>query len=261
MKKLSLAMLVPSSLLFAEIITHTELGYINTSGNTNSQVFTVDAKAKKEIEKHIFTTLLQGKYSEEEDIETANNWLGEFQYDFKFSKLFSANYLYGYKMDKFSSYEYQAYTGPGIKYLAINDSKVHNLNFTLSYLYSQDKTIDTYEDGSGNVVAYPYVDANANPIAKTKTASGNTNDYQSTRLSMEYKWNILKNLKLGQDATYRQSLDESDEYFIYSKTTLSTKIADNLSAGFSYKIDYTNTVAEDIENTDKTFTANLIIDY
>ena len=264
MRKILATSLIASSLsvsVFAELVTHTELGYINSSGNTNTEVFTADAKLKKEIEKHIFTGLFQAKYSEEDNVESANNWLGELQYDYKFSKLFSLNYLYGHKVDKFSSYDYQLYTGPGLKYLAINDSKVHNLNFTLSYLYSYDKGVDQYVDGLGVAVAYPYVDADGNPISKTKVADGKGVDYQSARISMEYAWKISENLKFTQDATYRRSLEDSEDYFVYSKSTISTKVAEHLSAGFSYKVDYSNSVDPDKEKTDKTFTANLIIDY
>jgi putative salt-induced outer membrane protein len=245
----------------AELVTHTELGYINSSGNTESEVFTADVKAKKELEKHIYTAMFQAKYSEENKLESANNWLSELQYDYKFSKLFSLNYLFGYKSDKFSSYDYQMYTGPGIKYLAINDSKIHNLSISASYLYSVDETLDQYVDGNGDPLKYPFKDGDGVDIVKTKTISGEKNNYQSARLSLEYSWKITENLKFAQDATYRQSLDSSDEYFAYSKSTLSAKVADHLSAGFSYKVDYTNEVAEGIERADKTFTANLIIDY
>jgi len=264
LKKILFASLIAGTFTintFAEFITHTELGYINSSGNTNSEIFTTDLKIKKELDKHIFTGVFQGKYSEEENIESANNWLGELQYDYKFSKLFSFNYLYGHKIDKFSSYEYQIYTGPGIKYLAINDSKVHNLNFSLSYLYSADKTNDQYIDINNNTVSYPYVDGDGADITKTKTLSGEKLDYQSARLSLEYRWKISKNLKFTQDATYRQNLDNSDEYFAYSKSTLSTQVVEHISAGFSYKVDYTNEVQDGVERADKTFTANLIIDY
>ncbi len=265
MKKLLVGSLIASSFTInaaAELITHTELGYVNSSGNTNTEVFTTDLKVKKEVEKHIFGALVQGKYAKEDDIENANSWVGELQYDYKFSKLFSVNYLYGTKMDKFSSYEYQIYTGPGIKYLAINNSKVHNLNFTLSYLYSADKTLDQYvNSGSGDTVSYPFADGDGTDIPKTKVSSGERLDYQSARLSLEYSWKIAKNLKFTQDATYRQSLDESNDYFIYSKSNISTQVVEHLSAGFGYKVDHTNKVQEGVERTDKTFTANLIIDY
>jgi len=52
-----------------------------------------------------------------------------------------------------------------------------------------------------------------------------------------------------------------DTYFAFSKTALSTKFSDIFSAGISYKVDYSNSPATGKEYTDRTFTANLIIDY
>jgi putative salt-induced outer membrane protein len=245
----------------SELVTHTEIGYINTSGNTKTETFTMDMKIKKEFDKHIFAALFQAKYSKENRVESGNNFLGELGYDYKFSKLFSLNYLLGYKRDKFSSFEYQLYTGPGFKYLAINNSKVHNLNFTLSYLYSVDQKVDLYNDLSQEPIEHPFVDADGNDIIKTKYKNGEKSDYDSARISLEYRLKISKDLRFNQDATYRQDLSDSDKYFAYSKTTISSKIAENLSAGLSYKLDYTNLVDEGIERTDKILTANLIIDY
>ena len=237
MKKTLLASVLLSSLISAdttELETHTELGYIKNDGNTKNETFTLDMKLKKEWEKHISTTVIQGKYNEEDKVETGNNWLAETQYDYKFSKIFTFNYLLGYKEDKFSSFDFNGYTGPGMKYIAINKPKEHNLNFTLNYMYA---------------------------IDKDKAAPKDKHEYQSARLAMEYFLKISDNLKFSEDATYRTNLESSKTYFAYSKTTLSSKISDKLSAGISYKLDYVNDVPSDIKRVDSTMTASLIIDY
>jgi len=234
MKKILLSALAFSTLISAgELVTHTELGFIKNSGNTENETLTLDMKLKKEWEKQISTTLLQGKYNEENKVETGNNWLFETQYDYKFSETFAFNYLLGYKSDKFSSFDYQLYTGPGLKYIAFHESKVHNLNFALNYLYSEDKN----------------------------TITDKTDNYQAARLAMEYSWQISKNLKFSQDATYRNNVEDTDIYFAYGKSTISAKVSDHVSAGLSYKLDYTNEVDPNKERVDRTLTANLIVDY
>ena len=150
------------------------------------------------------------------------------------------NYLLGYKSDKFSTYDYQLYTGPGLKYRVIDADK-HLLSTQANILYASD---DIREDLS----AIP-------PIPDT------TNDYISWQLGLDYTWHILDNLKFLQEATYRAEFHDGDNYFIYSKTAIESKINGNFSMGVSYKVDYANQITPDKEHTDKTFLVSLIIDY
>ena len=54
MKRILLSTLVASSLVMAaestnELTTHTELGFIDTQGNTKTQTFNLDSKIKKNL--------------------------------------------------------------------------------------------------------------------------------------------------------------------------------------------------------------------
>ena len=115
--------------------------------------------------------------------------------------------------------------------------------------------MDIYKDSGGVVVPYPYT------IAATKSATGETIYYTGYRVALNYDLQMLENLKFTQELNMRGDFDESDNYFVYSKSGLSSKIADNLSAGVSYVVDYVNMPDPDKENSDRTFTATLIIDY
>ncbi|MBN2816307.1 MAG: DUF481 domain-containing protein [Campylobacterales bacterium] len=238
------------------LITHTELGYIETSGNTNTQTFNLDAQAKKSWGNHSGQIIFDGQYATQNQIETKNKFLTELSYDYSFSKHFAFNYLVGYKKDRFSGFDYQFYTGPGAKYKALKTTN-HELSFDGNILYSLDSYESVNLDASGNIIAYP----NPNNIPTVSSHPAYDDQYASYRVKGVYNWQILSNLKFDQELTFRGSFEKSENYFAYSKSSLTTKFSDILSGGLSYKVDYINLPAEGKEPTDTTFTANLIIDY
>jgi len=212
-------------------VTRTELGYIQTKGNSDTETFSLDAKAKKQWEANSLALSLDAQYAKDRDVTTKNRYTAELNYGYDFSERFTLGYLVGYKDDKFSGYDYQAYTGPEVKYKAYA-SDIQTLSTEAAALYAQDKIEDA-----------------------------DTERYASYRLKAVYDLLIMENLKFYQDATYRGSFEESDNYFITAKSALTAKINSTLSAGMSYKVDYANIAPEGSVRTDKTFTLNLIIDY
>ncbi len=263
-KKIVLSTLLASTLVVAAepdlkkdnlLVTHTELGYIQTDGNTKTKTFNLEAKAKKGWGRHVFELLFDGQYASDKDVETKNKYIVELVYDYEFTDRFSLNYLNGYKSDKFSSFNYQAYSGPGAKYKLIV-SKAHNLSIDGNLLYSVDDIGDVDYDSNGDIIEYP----NANNTPVSTTNEGENDSYASYRVKGVYAWQILENLKFDQELSYRSSFKDSNKYFAFSKTAFSSKISDIFSAGISYKVDYVNE-SGDKEKSDTTLTANLIIDY
>ena len=238
--------------------SHTELGYISTSGNTNTKAGSLDAMAKAKLDKNTLQLDIDYLYGEENNIESKNSLLTELNYDYKFSKHFAFNYLVGYKSDKFSGFDYQSYTGPGLKYIAI-ENDIHILNFQTNVLYSKDSEMDKFYDALGNEVPYPYVDPAKDP--SVPVVNGKSNEYTSVLLRGDYKWNITESLKFIQELSYRMDTDDSDIYYVKSKTGISSKINATFSMGVNYKIDYVNTPPVGNEYTDKTLAVTLSIDY
>ena len=232
-KKLT-AQLPPNEALISKI----KLGYIKTDGNTQTQTFSLDAKAKKAWDKNLVEFLFDAQYGESDNLETNNKYLTELSYKYSMSKKISITYLLGYKYDKFSTYDYQSYSGPGLKYLALKSAK-QKLNIEASVLYSVDKVKQIY--------------VLTNPELKEQ--------YSSYRAKVNYNLQLLKDLKFEQELSYRSSFEDVNNYFVYSKSALSSKISSMLSTGLSYKIDYTNQVASLIKRKDTTMEAFLSIDY
>ena len=229
--------LFTASLLFAveadrKLKTHTELSLVDSTGNTESTSFAFELKADKNYGKHEFRAEANAYYTKDNKVSTKNKWALELNYDYMTTDKLSFNYLAGYKKDKFSGFDYQFYTGPGIGYKFVVTPE-HQLNFQGNILYA----VDNVEGVDG------------------------TNDYLSYSAGANYEWQILDNLKFKQDLKYRASFDDSQNYFINSKTAVESKLSDMFSMGVSYTIGYANLPAEGKESTDKTLLASLIIDY
>ncbi len=261
MKKIIGLSLLCASMLVAEesaFITHTELGYVETSGNTETTSATLDFKGKKSWDRNSIQFDLDYLYGEENGIENNNKLETELNYDYSFAKNVSFNYLVGYKDNKFSGFNYQFYTGPGVKYKAV-ENDAHKLAFQLNALYARDSQTDKYYDALGEEIKYPYVDPSKDLTAST--VIGKTEEYGSFFLKGDYAWKITDSFKFIQMLSYRVDAEDSDIYFINSKTGVESKISNIFSMGVNYKVAYVNTPPVGNERTDRTFTVSLIIDY
>jgi len=237
--------------------THTEFGYIETNGNTKTKTFNLDATAKKAWGKHEGKINFDGQYAEDSGNETKNKYILELNYNYAFTDRLAFDYLLGYKVDKFSSYDYQFYTGPGAKYKAIVTEQ-HKLTLSGNILYSQDQYADVQYADTAKTIVIDYPNADNTPVAAVDY--GKKDDYAAYRFKGVYDYQITKTLKFGQELSIRGQIDDLQNYFGYSKTSLNSKISDIFSAGISYKADYVNQ-PNDKEHTDTTLTLNLIMDY
>lgn len=236
-----------------ELNAHAELGYILNSGNSDSEAFNVDTKIKNSFDNHSLELSLLYQYGEQDGLESRNRFLSELLYEYALGKRFSINYLLGYKDDKFSGFNYQLYTGPGAKYKIVK-TKTQELSFDGSILYAYDDIEDTYTLG-GVAVSYPY------PAGSINQNDGYTNSYAAYRAQLLYSAKIRENVKFNQVLSYRSEFSDADNYFIYSKSSLSLKVSDIFSAGVNYYVDYTNKPAIGKASTDKVFSFSLIADY
>jgi len=240
-------------------VTHTELGYVSTSGNTDTKSGSLDFMGKKSWGKHSVQLDVDYIYGEQDGIENNNKLDTKLNYDYSFTERFGFNYLVGYKDDKFSGFDYQFYTGPGVKYTALK-GEVHNLSFQSNILYSLDQESDKFYSDAALTVETPY------PFVPVKgpfkdPASGQSSDYSAFFIQGDYSWQFTEATKFVQMLSYRVDMGDADVYFINSKTGVESKISDIFSMGISYKVDYVNEAPAGNVNTDKTFMVSLIMDY
>lgn len=260
MKKIILISLAVTSLLMANeggdaFISHTELGFNKTDGNTDTMTLNLDAKAEKNWDRHALVASIDGQYAKNKSVESKNKFVAEANYDYMLTHELSFNYLAGYKNDKFSRFDYQFYTGPGAKYLMFRDD-IHNFTVDGNILYAKDSIATADYDANGDLIEYP----NPDNIAIVSSIPSYTETYAAYRLRGVYERQLLDNLKFDQELSYRSSFKDQSNFFVYSKSALSSKLSAHFSAGVSYKVDYVNNPGKK-ESTDTTLTANLIMDY
>ena len=223
--------------------THAELGYTNTAGNTESQ----DIAGALKMDYTLFSNGLRftgnALYSSNKDFETdetaatKNRWDAELNYDYNFNESWAFNYLAGGKGDKFSTYVYQAYTGPGAIWKALKND-TNDLKLQANILWSWDE----YRD-------------------ETLTDE-NPNQYASWQASLDYTYKITEASKFIQYLMYRSEFADTANYFAKSKTAVESKINSILSLGVSYTVDYTNNIADNVRShADRVFLAALIADF
>lgn len=264
MKKVVVTTLIASAALYGAaankgenpFVTHTELSYVQTEGNTDTTAFSLDFTGKKSWNVHSLKLDLDALYGTEDNIENKNKVFTELNYDWQFAKYFTINYVAGYKNDKFSGFDYQYYTGPGAKYIAL-DNKIFKLDFQLNALYNADQEMDKYYDANGDEIEYPYPDGTG---GLTKV-DGDYRNYWGYMLKGNFDWTIVEGFKFKEEASYRGDFEKQQRYFVYSKSAVESKISDMFSMGISYKVDYANEPPAGNERADKTFMTSLIIDY
>jgi putative salt-induced outer membrane protein len=215
----------------ARYTTKTEFSYSNTQGNTRTDKFALGFHGERKRKKNTMTLDVDVLQSTSNGVEDNNRWLSVFQYDRDIIKGLYFNYVVSYGEDKFSGFDYQFYTGPGLGYKVL-ESDAHTLNVRANALY-----------------------------AKDSIENGGTNEYAAWLAGFKYKWQILDNLSFVEDAHFKSQADHFENYFIYSKTSIESQINGTFSLGLSYQVDYKNIPAFERQRTDRVFLATLIINY
>ncbi len=212
--------------------THLELGYVSTSGNTDTQTLSgkVDIKLRGEKNRlFVQSTYLRSENDGEED---ANRFTAGIRAERVFSgRLFGFIGL-DYLIDRFAGYRHRLSVGPGLGF-DILKSEIHKLKGLIS----------------GNYVVEDY------------SVEGVESDgYGSVKGSMNYEWVVRTNVLFKTQISSSVSLENSEKYFLFGEAAVEVAISNRLSLGVGYRINYQSIVpGPDIEKTDMSFMTSLIV--
>lgn len=206
-----------------------ELGYVKTTGNTETETFVLKAKVVNQRNKWKHTAKGEALHNAEGDgVVTAEKYYlsGKSQYEFK-----SRSYIYGlvtYDDDRFSGYDY-ILTGV--------------LGYGRTVLKRDTLKLDL-EVGAGGRQSEPEV--------------GETENEAIFRAAGDFEW------KISEGAVFTQELSTDigqDKYINRSLTALTTKVNSFLSSKIAYQYKYTSEVPVDKDNTDTELTFTLLFKY
>ncbi len=217
-----------------KIKTRTELSYVETSGNTDTQTFSVSMETKKEGVKNRYFLTAKALYAKEDGRETSNKLSLDGSWERVLTERLFSLVTSGFSMDKFSGYEYRLYGGPGLGYDLVKRVR-HVLQSLLSVVYNYD------EYSVGEV---------------------SSDSYLTGKVTMKYEWKMLENLKFREKLDYSVSFKDRDNFFLDSSTSIEARINRALSLGLSYVVSYQNQLpSPELRHTDTTFLTTLIIDF
>ena len=247
MKKQVLASLVAISLspaVFAQddevkpFTMEGELGFISTSGNTETTSISAGIQAHQELEKWSNDYILKGLYKKEtvegddgEDIEftSAQKFFGSAQGNYKLAN--PDNRLFGfasYEDDRFSNFNYQATVAAGW-----NQKVLQNKRHTLEYSI-----------GPG----YSFIE----------TQDGENLDSMIVRASSAYSWKISDTAKFTQTVSTEVGADNTKSR---AESALTATISGNLSMRLSFKLDHNTNVDDDVEKLDTETAVSLVYNF
>ena len=221
-----------------------ELGYVNVSGNMNTEtmkaVFDISYEAESWLHK-VHADALSAK-SETTDVlgvateeRTAAKWLLSGQSDYKFSDF---EYYYGllsYEEDRFSGFQYQAKLGLGYGRRVIH-TEAHELKLEIGPGYR----------------SYKLDQAPAPAPAEDRQ------DEAQLRANAAYTWKVSETSKFTEDFTYESGQDQ-DEW--KSVTALTANINSTLAMKISHLVKYLDSVPAGTENYDRETAVTLVFTF
>ena len=194
-----------------------EIGYVSTSGNTNTETLNAKAMVSTDREQWRHKVEVTALNASDEDVTTAEKYTVEGQSDYK---LKDPNYLFGniaYENDKFSGYQYRV---------------TESIGYGRRVIKQTDLTLDL-EIGPG--------------ARQSKLDNGDTESESLLRGAAKLNWTISKTSQFSEVLTVEAG---DDATVSKSVTGLSSQINGSLSMKFTYTYKHTSEVPVAVDDTD-----------
>jgi putative salt-induced outer membrane protein YdiY len=200
------------------------IGASSSSGNTNTDQFHGDLEVVIRSEKNRVVFGAEGNKNKTDGTETESNWLGYFAYDHFISQKWYAYASASAENDKFKDINLRTTIGAGAGYQFF-ETKTTNLGMELGASYVNTDYIDAEDD-----------------------------DYPAGRWAMNYTqafWD--SKLEFFNTDSVHVSLEDSNSYFLRTRTGLRFPLVDRLISTLQYNYDYDNNPAPGRVKADKTW--------
>lgn len=205
-----------------------ELGYLKTTGNTETESLHFKGKIVNERKKWKHTATLEVTDKSDRDIQTAKRWYVTGKSDYSLNDV---SYLFislTYEDDRFSGYDYQA-TG--------------TFGYGHHVIKREDMKLDL-EAGVGT--------------RQSKLVTGESNSEGIVKGALDFDW------KLSNSSTFLQFLSVEageDNTISRSVTALKMQIIGRLAAKLSYTVKHSTDVPPGVEKTDTESVITLVYDF
>jgi putative salt-induced outer membrane protein YdiY len=243
MRKIALATLLAGSLLadmqVGEMKQHIELGYLGTTGNSESQ--TVHGKYENDYQFAALTDMhfkADAFYGEKDGDRTDERYRGHFLTN-HYLREDKKWYVYGEVgalRNIFEGYNQQYNAGLGMGYVFIDDDK------------------QLFKTRGG----YQYRHANF--------TDGTEDDMHYLKLGANYNYYFSKTSTIESELNFLEDLESADDFETVFRIALKTAIIDHFSVRIGFEVKYDNTPplddnGKELENTDTTTTVGIVYDF
>jgi putative salt-induced outer membrane protein len=205
-----------------------ELGFISTSGNTETDTINAKAKIRSEYDKWRHSGEISAYNNSDETGTTAEKYELKIQSDYKFREFEYVFALFTYEDDRFSGYNFR-----------INES----VGYGRRVLHENNMTLDL-EIGPG--------------ARQSELDNGNSENELTLRGAAKYNWSISKTSRLSEDL----SIDAGEDVTVSkSVTALSSKINGSLAMKIAYTVKRTSSVPPGFKKNDTETVVTLVYSY
>ncbi len=202
------------------------LGYVATTGNTETSTFAAKLDATHEKEKWRNNLTANTLYTKNAELKTAEKYFISAQSNYKYAVHM---FLFGrasYEDDRFSGFEYQSTATMGLGHRFLADIVTMTLDI----------------EGGGGIKAY-------------QEEGRNSESEGIARLAGKYVWDFREKSKFTQEL----SSEFGKSFDVYkSISSLTAQLAGNFAINLGYTVKYTSEVPLGKEKTDTETTINLV---
>ncbi len=208
-----------------------EAGGSSREGNTETLVGRGRLDIKRKTEKDLLHFYLEGRYSDDDDVRTVNEYLG----GVKFENAMTDRWYWYTRMemefDEFEDLDLRATAAAGVGYFWLK-KEAHELKTRLGLGYRHE--------------AYD---------------TGRTDDQAMIDLGLDYRFDLAPWVQFTQSTTYSPDFEEFDDYRLNADTALVFPFKDprvKLKLGLSHK--YNSRPVSGLERLDTTYYANVVLE-
>lgn len=208
-----------------------ELSYVNTTGNTRTETFGLKNKFEYDWDKTALRTKAEALTARENKQTTAENYLAEEKFEWKYVK---PNYLFQlgkWERDRFAGIDSRLTAGAGVGRQLLRTER--------QKLTSEIGVQHSWEDQKG----------------------GDYKKFGSARAFGDYVLKMTETAEFEQNAEFIKDFDQSDAFRVKTLTSLKAKMNAHLALKTSYEVKYDNDPPPSTAKTDTITTIALVADF
>jgi putative salt-induced outer membrane protein len=218
------------------ITVHTDLGYVNTSGNTEVQTLNfTDQAVMNTSPVNKITQTFSVVYGTNQNKVQTSLWNAGIKDEYSFTKTIGVFGLFNWDRNTFAGIDYRYEEGAGVAFTPIN-SPHNRLEFDLGFSYFE--VHSTFTDSLGML-------------------RDSSDNYAALRTSVVYRHTIVKDTYLQQSVEGIPDLENEEDYRVNSQTDVVAPLSKHIAVKLGYTIRYANLPPPGFKTTDRLFTSDL----